>query len=60
MAATATRLRFLLAGDLVQRPADDPRADLVIYMCLYACDVLNGHVAGPYQRSGRAPTRARA
>ncbi len=47
-AAAATRLRFLLASDLEQRPADDPERTFVIYMCLYARDVLTGRLPGPY------------
>lgn len=41
-------MRRLLASDLEQRRADDPERTFVIYMCLYARDVLDGRLPGPY------------
>ncbi len=59
-AAAATRLRFLLASDLEHRPATDPERTFVIYLCLYARDVLDGCLPAATQTTTRASTRARA
>jgi hypothetical protein len=57
--ACATTDRFLLADELQQRPIGDPERTFVIYMCLYAIDVLRGTLPPPYsQQHARRFARA--
>lgn len=46
--AAATRERFFLADDLDCRPPGDADVVFVVYLCLYARDVLLGELPGPY------------
>ncbi len=59
MVAAATAERFLLSDELEHRPVGDPERTFVIYMCLYARDVLTGDLPGPYTEQ-RARRFARA
>lgn len=46
--AAATRDRFFLTEELDDRPIDDPERTFVIFMAVYAGDVLSGRLPGPY------------
>ncbi len=59
LAACATATRVFLAHELRHRPADDPELKFVLFMCLYARDVLSGEIPGPYRHED-ACTYARA
>jgi hypothetical protein len=59
LVALATPNRFLLSGSLAMRPVGDPERTFVIYMCLYAIDVLTGVLPAPYT-DHRARRYARA
>src|SRR5438270_298200 len=48
LAALATPNQFLLSDFLAMRPVGEPERTFVIYMCLYAIDVLNGALPTPY------------
>jgi hypothetical protein len=59
LAACATATRVFLAHEFERRPVGDPELRFVLFMCLYARDVLTGEIAGPY-RTEDACTYARA
>jgi hypothetical protein len=59
LVALATPNRFLLSGSLAMRAVGDPERTFVIYMCLYAIDVLTGALPAPYTEH-RARRYARA
>jgi hypothetical protein len=46
--AAATPERFVLADDFERRRPRDPETTFVMYMCLYAREVLTGGLPGPY------------
>ena len=49
--AACTRRRAFLSAELDTLPADHPRRLLVMAMCLYAGEILNGLRTGPYRDS---------
>jgi|SRR5579884_134117 len=51
--------RYFLSDDIAARPVGDPKRTFVVYMCLYAIDVLAGALPPPYTE-GRAREYARA
>lgn len=59
LVACATARRFFLCDELDRRPAGDPELTFVVFMCLYAADVLRGSLPGPYTDE-RARVYARA
>jgi hypothetical protein len=48
LAACATATRVFLADEFERRPGGDPELKFVLFMCLYARDVLTGEVSGAY------------
>lgn len=48
LVALATPNRFLLSGSLAMRPVGDPERTFIIFMCLYAIDVLTGTLPAPF------------
>ena len=49
-AAMAGRERFWLVDELEQLPVEDPVRVWVSWLCLYARDILNGTLPGPYDQ----------
>ena len=59
LVAGATVRGLFLCGRLSGRPVDDPERTFVIYMALFAADVLRGVLPGPYtERRARRYARA--
>ena len=48
LVACATERGLFLCGRLASRPVSDPERTFVIYMGVYAADVLRGELPGPY------------
>ena len=46
--AAATAQRFFLCDWLLTRPAGDCERTFVVFMCVYAGEVLRGELPGPY------------
>jgi hypothetical protein len=57
--ALAGARRCIFSGELERRPPGDPERIFVLYMCLYAADVLSGVLPRPYT-DARALRYARA
>jgi hypothetical protein len=57
--AAVTRERFFLADELERRPPEDPLVNFVIGMCVYAHQIANQRLPGPYtDTDARAYARA--
>jgi RNA polymerase sigma factor (sigma-70 family) len=55
LVALAGARRCIFSDELERRPPGDPERTFVLYMCLYAADVLSGVLPRPYT-DARAPT----
>ncbi len=59
LVALAGARRCIFSDELDRRPPGDPERVFVLYMCLYAADVMGGVLPGPYT-DDRARRYARA